>query len=578
VDLNSFWLMYTGYDLRKASMAPMHGSRLFCSYKFLLAAVIGFIVLIGFGPGADLLAQTHPIQKETPQLTFGSSAESPDSVVIGKPYEAHRILHTKRALADGTLAAHDFSIREARDSSGRTLQEIQSEIPAAEGKPTRQFVLITLIDPVAKTSLVWTSMSKIGTLSQLRTAIPLGTNGLPKKQEDNSVLLGHRMIHGLLCSGHSVEHVIPAGAMGNSEPITTRHEWWTNDELKFKALEIINDPQHGERTNEMVDIQQVEPDPNRFHLPSGYVVREANSPGSTQAGVPKADEPLDVAHVQDLSHDTAIMMLASQDKQQQLAGAAALVKEAQSSESTTVKDDIAYRLARANVGLAEAQSLAEAAVKSAEIDSADQSKSLVQRTDFHCEITLARYWHTLGFVYSRKGDTATPKTYIETSWKLDPLAYYGAHLARIAEEAGDTKSAVSIYRAALQASGGEQEKASIQARIDALAGKAGTTVAVAEESPLTGVTAVAGTALFDVVYSSSVDSPMTAFVSGTEALRNLGPAVAKAGAASFALPDHGPERVIRRMEVICSLEAASNSACSVHAFGAHQARTLARQQ
>jgi hypothetical protein len=549
--------------------------RFFKSYRYLFTVIVFLVPLLpGFSGGRLAWAQASSIAPSP--LVFDAPPQNPDTIITGKPYEANRTLHTTRFLADGTVAAHDFTIREARDSSGRHLEEMQIEIPAHEGHPAFQFVTVLLLDPAALTSMTWTSLSKVGTLSHFHPPIAIGLDAPKPKAEDQPVLLGHTVIQGLTCTGYSVKHVTPAGMIGNAKPLISRHEWWVSDELQFKVLEINSDPQHGERTNELVELKRTEPAPSRFHLPSGYTVKELNPPSSAMKSANLA-KPLDLDHVPVLTHDEALEKLSSQDQREQLVGAAVLVKEAQASSDPAMKDDIAYRVARANVGLAEVQALAESAVKSAEVESSVPLSSRITVADASHAITLSRRWLTLGYIHYREDDTAIAKTYMESAWKLDPLSYYGARLARLAEETGDTEGAVQIYRAALEAPGGEGEKSLIQERLNALAGSSEGTVVAQDRVQLTGGSSVTGAAFFDVVYSADSALPAVLFVKGTEALQSLSPEVAKAEADAFVLPDKGPERVVRRVEVSCNTEASRSSSCSLRALGAHQLRTLIQQ-
>ncbi len=507
------------------------------------------------------------------QLAFDAPPQNPDAIIIEKPYEANRTLHTTRFLADGTVASHDITIREARDSSGRHLEEMQAEIPAQEGRPAFQFVTVLLIDPAARTSMTWTSLNKVGTVIHFHPPSAIGLKGPKPGAEDQQVLLGHKIIHGLTCTGYSVKHVTPAGIMGNAAPLISRHEWWMSDELQFKVLEIISDPQHGERTNELVELKRAEPDPSRFHLPSGYIVKEVN-PSGLASKSPNVLASLDLDHAPALTHDEALVKLSSQDQREQLVGAAVLVKEARASGDPAVKDDIAYRVARANVGLAEVQALAESAVQSAEVESSVPLPARITLTDASHAIALSRRWLTLGYIHYREDETAIAKAYMESAWKLDPLSYYGARLGRLVEETGDTEAAVRIYRAALEAPGGEGEKSLIQGRIKALAGSSEVAEAVVDRVPLTCRSSVTGTAFFDVLYSADSVQPMVLFVKGAEGLQSIKSEVAKAEADDFSLPDKGPERVVRRVEVTCNAEAPAGSSCSLRALGAHQVRTL----
>ena len=505
-----------------------------------------------------------------PPIAAPDSANAP-AVVTGKPYEAERILHTRRSLADGTISTQDYSIREARDGSGRVLEDVDTDLPAAAGHASVHLVVENLVDPTARTTLTWTSLSRTGTLTHLPPN-PVLNGRLQPTPDEGAVLLGHRMIHGLLCTGYRVQKTIQAGAMGNEAPIATHHEWWIDDDLHVKALEIFDDPQHGERTNELVSIKLGEPDATRFHLPSGYAVKEVNAPTAADR-VARPDETLDLEHAPAISHSDAVAMLASQDRQMQMQGAAALVKEAQASSDAVVKDDVAYRLARANVGLKEALSLANTAVDSAEHDCAAPTAAPARRAQFAAEIVLARDWDTLGYTYYRLDDSEAAKSYLESAWRLDPAAHYAVHLAGILERSGDTGEAIALYRAALQASGSDQIRSTIRERLAALAGPSAESPADAgEEIPDTGK--LAGSAFFDITYFSSTKSPTVEFVSGAEPLRALIAPIAQQERTSFVLPDAGPERVVRRVEVTCEVQTGASNGCRLRTLGAHEARDL----
>jgi tetratricopeptide (TPR) repeat protein len=384
------------------------------------------------------------------------------------------------------------------------------------------------------------------------------------------------VLNGLTCTGYVTKQVTAVGVLGNQTPITVRHEWWISDEYHFNVLEIHSDAKSGERTNEVVDFKPVEPDPARFHLPSGYTVKEVNPAALPMVAAAQPEPALDVEHAPSLSHDEALIDLASKDKREQLQGAAALVREARAGDDAALKDDVAYRLARAFVGIPEAQSLAEAAVNSAEAESGAETRASTTAQDFTRAITLARRWNTLGYIHYRQDHTELAKAYLRSAFQLDPLAYYGSRLARLMEETGDSASAVVVYREALGADGGEGEKTRIRERLHALAEDSSAPAAEAER-PLDVQTTAAGTALFDVTYSTGVSLPAVNFVSGQETLQTLQSELAKAEATEFVLPDHGPERVTRRVRVSCEAQAGGNSNCRVRVLGAHQSLSLFRQ-
>jgi hypothetical protein len=99
--------------------------RFFRSYKCLFTVCVLFVPLLP-GSRGGRLACAQANSSAPSQLAFDAPPQNPDAIIIEKPYEANRTLHTTRFLADGTVASHDITIREARDSSGRHLEEMQA--------------------------------------------------------------------------------------------------------------------------------------------------------------------------------------------------------------------------------------------------------------------------------------------------------------------------------------------------------------------------------------------------------------------------------------------------------------------
>jgi tetratricopeptide (TPR) repeat protein len=185
-------------------------------------------------------------------------------------------------------------------------------------------------------------------------------------------------------------------------------------------------------------------------------------------------------------------------------------------------------------------------------------------------VTLSRYWHTLGWVYFRKGDFEKARLYVEAAWNLEPRAYYGDHLGRIYEDQGDTKTAIHYYQAALAAPGSDKETQLIKDRLTALAGQAVAAPSRGSFS-LPRVNVADGSALFDIVLAPDVP-PAVQFVSGSDSLAAVGPAIAQAGLKA-GLPDAGPEKVVRRARVSCG--AHGNAGCELTLLSAEEARKTA---
>jgi len=92
--------------------------------------------------------------------------------------------------------------------------------------------------------------------------------------------LGTRVIEGLEARGTKTVTTIPAGAIGNEQPIEITSEQWFSEELRMTVLSTREDPRFGQTTLRLTNIQRVEPLPSLFEVPPGYTMEEgfANSP------------------------------------------------------------------------------------------------------------------------------------------------------------------------------------------------------------------------------------------------------------------------------------------------------------
>jgi hypothetical protein len=74
--------------------------------------------------------------------------------------------------------------------------------------------------------------------------------------------------------GTRFTHTIPAGAMGNDQPMTTTNERWFSSDLKMDLLTKFESPESGKRVHKLVNIRTDNPDPLLFQVPADYTVKE----------------------------------------------------------------------------------------------------------------------------------------------------------------------------------------------------------------------------------------------------------------------------------------------------------------
>src|SRR3982751_705030 len=86
--------------------------------------------------------------------------------------------------------------------------------------------------------------------------------------------LEHKTIDGLTVEGHSTRSVIPAGQIGNEQPLTITNEEWRSPDLNVLVMTRHTDPRSGESTYRLTNIVRAEPDPSLFMVPADYTVRD----------------------------------------------------------------------------------------------------------------------------------------------------------------------------------------------------------------------------------------------------------------------------------------------------------------
>jgi hypothetical protein len=84
---------------------------------------------------------------------------------------------------------------------------------------------------------------------------------------------------------------IPAGKIGNKNPINITRETWTSPDLHVTVLSRYNDPRSGESIYRLASIKRGEPSADLFKLPEGYKVRERHGITPAQPAPPAPPAP-----------------------------------------------------------------------------------------------------------------------------------------------------------------------------------------------------------------------------------------------------------------------------------------------
>jgi hypothetical protein len=223
---------------------------------------------------------------------------------------------TVQTLADGNRIVQSTSGTIARDSEGRTRQDMN--LPAignlsASNAPH----LVFIHDPVAQTSYSLNLTDK--TAQKMPVPPPLLSQAPPpdaggdffymqsRRVEADSAQgppavpqipdmvtakvlmtdakgqvttedLGSQTMQGVYATGVRTTRTIPAGEIGNEQPIRIVTEVWTSPDLKTVVYSKRTDPRMGEQTFQLTNISRSEPDPSLFTVPSDFKVVDGLKP------------------------------------------------------------------------------------------------------------------------------------------------------------------------------------------------------------------------------------------------------------------------------------------------------------
>jgi hypothetical protein len=220
---------------------------------------------MGFGePGARFL---------------GFEAGMPGRVVKNGPYSADLVTESVQTLADGNHIRQTSTVKVYRDSEGRTRRE-QSVNLNGLGSNRAMPQLVFINDPVAGMNYALNAKDHTGTKSAWTPAAGrTGRNAAPGRgtEDANSKIesLGRQTMEGVAVDGRRVTTTIPAGEMGNDQPIQIVTETWFSPDLQTTVLSKRSDPRSGDRVTRMVNIGRSEPARSLFDPPADYKITEA---------------------------------------------------------------------------------------------------------------------------------------------------------------------------------------------------------------------------------------------------------------------------------------------------------------
>jgi hypothetical protein len=245
------------------------------------------------------------------QVFLSTELPGSEKVISGAPYTATVSTEMSQVLGDGNRIDNKTTASLARDSQGRTRREETMGMvgPWQVNGPK----LVFINDPTSQTNYVLDSNKLTATVLKhppLNGQVPVPPMGAStsisasadggikmvyqgkgaigdQPDEAKTESLGTETMEGVVVDGKRVTRTIPAGQIGNAQPIEIISEVWTSPDLQVVVMSKHSDPRFGETTYQLTGIQRAEPDHSLFEIPPGYTVNNMPAPMGFRMGTPE---------------------------------------------------------------------------------------------------------------------------------------------------------------------------------------------------------------------------------------------------------------------------------------------------
>jgi hypothetical protein len=247
---------------------------------------VAALLLVSARPGWSQSADTEmPPPVPDGQFFFVHGGPMFEGVkpVTGAPFSAQASTQITQTLADGNQINRAETAQLARDSSGRTRRDgtVSHIGPWSSASTPREIVNIT--DPVAGLHYMIDVTDKTATQMPFHARTGSGYGPAVRERMHGDVAgessiqrttesLGTQVMAGVTVQGTRTTETIPAGAIGNENPIVITSERWVSPQLQETVYSKRVDPRFGTTIYQLTNISQAEPAAALFQVPAGYTV------------------------------------------------------------------------------------------------------------------------------------------------------------------------------------------------------------------------------------------------------------------------------------------------------------------
>ena len=256
------------------------------------------VVLLAAGANGQGPRPGGPGAPGWPSRFLGAEAGMPGRVVKNAPYSADVVTESTQTLGDGNRIHQTTTTRVYRDSDGRTRREPALNNLGGLSNSGNLPQLVFINDPMAGLNYTLNATERTAVKSAWsRPPVPRQTSsdavpgpgrgfgprprGGPNAENAKTESLGRQTIEGVLADGTRTTVTIPAGQIGNEQPIQTVNETWYSQELQTTLLSRRTDPRFGETVTRLQNVSRAEPSRSLFEPPVDYKLSE-RGPGPRQ--------------------------------------------------------------------------------------------------------------------------------------------------------------------------------------------------------------------------------------------------------------------------------------------------------
>jgi len=262
--------------------------------RILLSAGIALLVLAPAARAQRADAAVLPANAALELMLLRVSALSrcdDGCAVRGLPYSAERVTESVRVLADGNRIVRRNVDKVYRDSDGRTrvesewngkplvlIQDVVAGMSYRLYPATRTGYRMAIAAPAAPSKAAGAAVTEAGPstpgVARLAEQLSPALNGAGVAASAETRSLGRKQIEGLAADGEITTATMPAGTLGNAQPIVLTTEAWTARDLRVPVLMKSSNPFSGESLVRLQNLARLEPSTALFAVPADYTVQE----------------------------------------------------------------------------------------------------------------------------------------------------------------------------------------------------------------------------------------------------------------------------------------------------------------